>query len=104
MGPDDWDEPLADIDGPQLVVGGPGSGKTEFLVRRARALIDDRGVHPEEILILSFSRRGTADIRARVSAALDRSISQLPASTFHSLAMRIVGFTSVKSMLGKGAP
>jgi superfamily I DNA/RNA helicase/RecB family exonuclease len=90
VGPDDWDEPLGNTDGPQLVVGGPGSGKTEFLVRRARLLIAERGVHPEEILILSFSRRGTADIRSRVSATLDRSISRLPVSTFHSLAMRVV--------------
>jgi superfamily I DNA/RNA helicase/RecB family exonuclease len=88
--PDSWDEPLGVTDGPQLVVGGPGSGKTEFLVRRARLLIAERGVHPEEILILSFSRRGAADIRTRVAHALGRSVSRLPASTFHSLAMRIL--------------
>lgn len=73
-----------------MVVGGPGSGKTEFLIRRVRHLIADRGVPPEQILILSFSRRGVADIRARVSSALDRSLTRLPASTFHSLAMRIL--------------
>lgn len=88
--PDGWDAVLDEFDGPQLVVGGPGSGKTEFLVRRAQRLITTHGVHPEELLILSFSRRGAADLRSRISAALDRSVSRLPASTFHSLAMRIL--------------
>jgi len=46
VGPDDWNEPLGETDGPQLVVGGPGSGKTEFLVRRARLLIDESNPLP----------------------------------------------------------
>lgn len=87
--PDDWDSALADTDGPQLVVAGPGAGKTEFLVRRARHLISS-GVAPEEILLLSFSRRGAADLRARVAAGMDRSFTVIPASTFHALALRIV--------------
>ena len=35
-----WDRAVADTDGPQLVVAGPGAGKTEFLVRRALHLIE----------------------------------------------------------------
>lgn len=87
--PTDWSAALADTDGPQLVVAGPGAGKTEFLVRRARLLIE-RGVDPERILLLSFSRRGAADLRGRVTAGLDRSFTVVPASTFHALALRIV--------------
>jgi len=90
VAPGDWETAIAATDGPQLVVGGPGSGKTEFLVRRARYLIEQGGVHPDQLLVLSFSRRSTAELRTRISAELDRSISRLPASTFHSLAMRIV--------------
>jgi len=81
---------LAATDGPQLIVGGPGSGKTEFLVRRAGLLIADLGINPEAVLVLSFSRRGAADLRDRVAATLSRSVSRLPVSTFHSLAMRIL--------------
>jgi superfamily I DNA/RNA helicase/RecB family exonuclease len=88
--PEDWERTLAEADGPQLVVGGPGSGKTEFLVRRAVHLIADRGIPPERVLLLSFSRRGAADLRSRITARLDRSVSQIPTATFHSLAMRIV--------------
>ncbi len=90
IAPGDWEGAIAAVDGPQLVVGGPGSGKTEFLVRRAHHLVERRGVHPEELLVLSFSRRSAADLRDRISAKLGKSISRIPASTFHSLSMRIL--------------
>ena len=57
IGPDDWDSAIADTGGPQIVVAGPGTGKTEFLVRRAIRLITSRQADPGEILLLSFSRR-----------------------------------------------
>jgi superfamily I DNA/RNA helicase len=88
--PDAWDAAIADPDGPQLVVGGPGSGKTEFLVRRARHLIDVSGVRPDHLLLLSFSRRGAADLRTRLATTLDRSFSRIPALTFHSLALQLI--------------
>jgi superfamily I DNA/RNA helicase/RecB family exonuclease len=87
--PADWDRAVADADGPQLVVGGPGTGKTEFLVRRAVHLADS-GTAPERILMLSFSRRAAAGLRRRVITALERSLTVVPALTFHALSMRIV--------------
>ncbi len=89
VGPEGWDAAVADTDGLQLVVGGPGAGKTEFLVRRARHLIEKRRVHPDQILVLSFSRRGAAELRDRIGSGLG-SISRISASTFHSFAMRII--------------
>ena len=68
--PDDWAEAVAKTEGPQLIVGGPGTGKTEFLVRRALSLLESAGVDPEEILLLSFSRRGVADLKTRVQYAV----------------------------------
>jgi len=86
--PPGWETAVADTDGPQLVVAGPGAGKTEFLARRARHLITERGIPPEQVLLLSFSRRGAAELRARV--ALESSFTVIPALTFHALAARIV--------------
>lgn len=88
--PADWNRAIADCDGPQLVVAGPGTGKTEFLVRRAHYLIEAVEVPPQAVLILAFSRRAAADLRSRVEAALDRSTTGIPASTFHSLAFRLL--------------
>ena len=88
--PAEWEAAVADVDGPQLVVAGPGAGKTEFLARRARHLIAARGVPPEQILLLSFSRRGAAELRSRVTQGIERSFTIIPALTFHALAARIV--------------
>ncbi len=88
--PADWHAAVAAADGPQLVVAGPGAGKTEFLVRRAVHLIDSAGLRPEQVLLLSFSRRGAADLRSRVAAGLERSYTSLAASTFHSFAFRLL--------------
>ncbi|HSG78892.1 MAG TPA: ATP-dependent helicase, partial [Acidimicrobiia bacterium] len=88
--PAEWPAVVADTEGPQLIVAGPGAGKTEFLVRRAAHLVDASGLRPDEILVLSFSRRTVADLRRRLGRALARSVAGIPASTFHSLAMRLV--------------
>lgn len=88
--PDEWAEAIADAEGPQVVVAGPGAGKTEFLVRRALHLVDERGIAPENLLMLSFSRRSARDLRQRVEAGLDRSFAEVPVSTFHSLAFRLL--------------
>ena len=88
--PGDWDQAVADVDGPQLVVAGPGTGKTEFLVRRAAHLIDSLDVSPVRLLLLTFSRRGAADLRRRVDDRIRRSTTGIPASTFHSFAFRLL--------------
>ena len=90
INPDEWDRAVARADGPQLVVGGPGTGKTEFLVRRASWLLEEAGIPSESILLLSFSRRGVADLKERVRSRLSRSYTIVAASTFHSLASRIL--------------
>jgi superfamily I DNA/RNA helicase/RecB family exonuclease len=90
VGPDDWAKAIAYTEGPQLLVAGPGTGKTEFLVRRAVHLIDHRWARPDQVLILAFSRRAAADLRRRVEAALDRTAARVDASTFHSFAYRLL--------------
>lgn len=98
IGPDQWDAAIADTDGPQLVVAGPGAGKTEFLIRRLIRLIGD-GVDPGGIHVLTFARRGATDLRNRFEVGLDRldappallqAAGAVDIATFHSLAARIL--------------
>jgi len=89
LGPDEWAETLADVAGPQIIVGGPGTGKTEFLVRRTANLLATAGVATSSLLILSFGRRGVADLRERIRSSVG-SVGDLDVATFHSYAMRLV--------------
>ena len=88
--PADWDVTIADTDGPQLIVGGPGTGKTEFLVRRAAHLIEHGIATPDQVLLLSFSRRGSAGLRSRLQESLTGTHAELDASTFHSFSFRLL--------------
>lgn len=88
--PSDWDRAIADAGGPQLVVAGPGTGKTEFLVRRAAHLISEVVDRADRVLILTFSRRAAADVRARVGTSVPGSLNRVAASTFHSFAHRLL--------------
>ena len=86
--PGDWEDALADLDGPQLIVGGPGTGKTEFLVRRAIRILQER---PDGgLLMLSFSRRSVADLAGRLRTAYPEAIRAVATATYHSLAMRLM--------------
>ncbi|MGH8916053.1 MAG: ATP-dependent helicase, partial [Acidimicrobiia bacterium] len=88
--PEDWDHALSETDGHQIVVSGPGTGKTEFLVRRVSGLIRDAKARRDEVALLTFSRRAAADIRSRIDDALGGSGMPIYASTFHSLALRLL--------------
>ncbi|NND02931.1 MAG: ATP-dependent helicase, partial [Acidimicrobiia bacterium] len=74
---------------PQVVVGGPGTGKTEFLVRRTLALLADGAIPTSSILLLSFGRRGVSDLRHRIRSAAG-SLGDLDVATFHSYAIRLL--------------
>lgn len=90
LGPDQWSDAVAETDGPQLVVAGPGAGKTEFLVRRAAHLVDEAGHPPAALLTLTFSRRAAADCRERIGRALRHPAGAVGASTFHSFFYRVL--------------
>jgi DNA helicase II / ATP-dependent DNA helicase PcrA len=78
-------------DGPLIIVAGAGTGKTRTLVSRVAALID-RGVDPERILLLTFTRRAAEEMLARAAAICDRRDAgrKLWGGTFHAVAYRLV--------------
>lgn len=88
--PDEWPAATAAVDGPQLVVGGPGTGKTEFVVRRVRHLVGDAGVASDRIVALAFGRRGVADLADRIRMSFPTAAPPIHVVTFHSLSAGIV--------------
>jgi DNA helicase-2/ATP-dependent DNA helicase PcrA len=73
-------------DGPLRVIAGPGTGKTTTLTARVNVLLE-RGVAPERILLLTFTRRSAREIVGRVRAlrGADRG-RRVAGGTFHSVA------------------
>ncbi|MCY3651969.1 MAG: ATP-dependent DNA helicase [bacterium] len=88
--PGDWEDAIACTEGPQLVIAGPGAGKTEFLVRRFAYLVDHQGVPGSDILSLAFSRRAATDFGNRLHTSVVGSVGGVGASTFHAFAYRLL--------------
>lgn len=76
--------------GPLLVLAGPGTGKTTTLVEAVVDRIENRGVRPDQLLALTFSRKAAEQLRDRVTARLGRTLSGAVSSTFHSFAYGLV--------------
>ncbi|MGD0243748.1 MAG: ATP-dependent DNA helicase [Streptosporangiaceae bacterium] len=72
--------------GPLLVLAGPGTGKTTTIVATVADRIENRGISPERILVLTFSRKAAAELRERITARLNRTTREPLAVTFHSYA------------------
>ncbi len=82
-------EAVESIDGPFLVIAGAGSGKTRVLVHRVAHLVE-KGVKPEEILLLTFTRRAAEEMLRRASLLLDERCKKISGGTFHSFANMIL--------------
>jgi superfamily I DNA/RNA helicase/RecB family exonuclease len=76
--------------GPLLVLAGPGTGKTTTLVEAVVHRVEQRGLSPEQVLVLTFSRKAAAELRERVSARLGRTTRGALALTFHSYAYALL--------------
>ena len=98
LAPGEWPDAIAENQGAQLVVAGPGAGKTEFLVRRIAWLADHRRIYGPSILTLTFSRRAAAGLNTRIGMAAGGSPGGIGASTFHSFAQRLLETYSVDAL------
>ena len=86
----EWSEAIADTDGRQIVVAGPGTGKTQFLINRVGHIVATGRAQPSEIVVLSFSRRASARLRERIEVEVGTTGVPIDVTTFHSLALRLV--------------
>jgi len=73
--------------GPALVIAGPGSGKTAVIIARIRYLIHKLNISPENILVLTFTRKAAGEMRTRFAA--DNS-EKVAFGTFHSVFWQIL--------------
>ena len=83
------------LDGPLLVIAGPGSGKTHSIVLRALNLLLLQRAQPREILLCTFTQKAAFEMRDRLTAAARKvgyrgDLSELTASTIHSFCNRVL--------------
>ena len=91
------------VDGPLLIVAGPGTGKTRTLTHRIAHLIADHGIAPEACLAITFTRRAAGEMRERLASLLpDGRGPRVPVMTFHALGLAIL--REQEDRLGLGAP
>ncbi|HEU4543959.1 MAG TPA: ATP-dependent DNA helicase [Jiangellaceae bacterium] len=76
--------------GPLLVLAGPGAGKTTTLVESVVDRVERDKLDPEQVLVLTFSRRAAAELRERIAARLHRTVREPLARTFHSYAFGLL--------------
>ncbi len=78
------------LEGPVLVLAGPGTGKTELLSVRAANIIKSKKARPENILILTYTNAAAKAMKERLVKLLGADAYNIETATFHSFANNVV--------------
>ncbi|MBP7670884.1 ATP-dependent helicase [Candidatus Gracilibacteria bacterium] len=78
------------IEGPVLVVAGPGSGKTELLALRIANILQKTDALPSAILCLTFTNNAAQNMRQRLIGLIGREAYKVAIHTFHSFGAEII--------------
>ena len=89
------------LDGPVMVIAGPGTGKTEVLGLRIANLIFLEKAEPKEILALTFSESAAVSMRERVARFVGSSAYEVEIKTFHSFCNDIIRDNAPKFLFSR---
>lgn len=82
---------ISHMDGPVMVLAGPGSGKTTVITHRIKNLIEKAEVRPENILVVTFTKAAAISMQKRFSTLMNGGKGQLVTfGTFHSVFYKIL--------------
>lgn len=78
------------IEGPVLVIAGPGTGKTQILAARVGNILLKTQIYPENILCLTYTEAGTVAMRKRLQDFIGPQAYRVPIHTFHSFCHQVI--------------
>src|SRR6195952_4555191 len=78
------------MDGPVLVVAGPGTGKTQILAARIGKILTDTDARPNEILCLTYTDAGAVAMRKRLFDFIGPDAYRINIYTFHAFCNEII--------------
>lgn len=77
-------------EGPAMVLAGPGSGKTTVITSRIRCLVEEAGVDPASILVITFTRAAAKEMETRCRQMMGTECGRVAFGTFHSVFFMIL--------------
>lgn len=80
------------IDGPLMVIAGPGTGKTELLSMRVAAILKRTDTLPENILCLTYTDSGVNTMRRRLAGIIGPAAYKVAIHTFHSFSTEVINY------------
>ncbi|MDO4741980.1 MAG: ATP-dependent DNA helicase [Candidatus Saccharibacteria bacterium] len=78
------------LDGPLLVLAGPGTGKTQLLSEKVAYILKNTDTNPENILCLTFTETGAANMRERLKTIVGRDGLKVNIGTYHAFGSEIL--------------
>lgn len=83
-------EAILHKDGPMLVLAGPGSGKTLVITERTKCLIQEYGIAPSNILVITFTKAAASEMKERFLRLMHDKHTSVTFGTFHAVFFTIL--------------